>query len=113
MAQSYGRAAGISVTMEGPFGSVKASDKVSQLTVAADGWKGAQSPYSQEAVVEGISTGSIVDLQPSPEQIALLCGLGIAMTAENDNGTVTVHSIGGKPEEDLTVQITIREVTQV
>ena len=113
MAQSFGQANGFSVTMEGPFGSVKASDKVSSVTLLADNWKGAQSPYTQEAAVAGISVGSIVDLQPDPEQLALLCELGIALVAENDSGTVTVHSIGGKPKSDMTIQVTVREVTQV
>ena len=113
MAQSYGNADEISVEMEGPYGSIQATDKNGTVAMAKDAWKGGESPYSQEVAVKGISVKSIVDLQPDVDQIAMLCSRGIALVAENDGGRVTVHAIGGKPDEDITMQITIREVTAV
>ena len=33
--------------------------------------------------------------------------------AENNNGTVKVYSFGGKPSSDMTMQVTLMEVSYV
>lgn len=113
MALHYGEGSGVQVVMEGPFGSVKAADKASTITMLADAWKCAESPYFQEVNMDEVSANSIVDLQPDADQFAEICRLGIAMFVENDSGTIIVHSIGGKPEKDLTMQVRISEVIAV
>ena len=110
MAQQYGASDSITVQLEGPFGSAGAVVKLTQVNLAQNAWKGAQSPYAQTAAVEGISVSSMVDVQPTNEQLDSFRQRGIALTAENDGGTVTFYAIGSKPEEDLALQVSLTEV---
>lgn len=107
MSQQYGSGGGMSVRMAGPFGGSGASSKITEITLAASAWKGATSPYSQVVAVEGISVNSKVDLQPSVAQVSML---HCVLTAENNEGTVTVYAIGEKPTADIIMQATLTEV---
>lgn len=112
MAQDYGTTSGFSVQMEGPFGSVTSTSKVTQVSLPASGWKNADSPYTQTVDVPGIISGSRVDILANHEQIHYLYENGIALFAENDGGTVTFYAIGHKPNTDLVMQATITEVRE-
>ena len=114
MAQQYGTGGDLTVTMAGPFagagGGAGVSAKLTGITLPADGWKGAGSPYSQVVGVEGVSLSSMVNLQPSVEQLQLFHDLDLAFTTVNEDGIVTVYAIGEKPGADYTIQATILEV---
>ncbi len=110
MAQQYGEGGGITVYMEGPFGSSGTAVKITNITLLASGWKGGESPYSQVVDVEGVSVNSMVNLQPSVEQLEIFHEKDIAFTTENDGGIVTVFAIGDKPANDYTIQATLMEV---
>lgn len=110
MAQEYGTGNSLTVTMEGPFGSVGASVKLTEVTLLASEWKGATSPYSQVVTVEGVSVNSQVNLQPSVEQLEIFHDKDIAFTTENEGGVVTVYAVGDKPANDYTIQATVMEV---
>ena len=110
MAQQYGEGGGITVKMEGPFGSGGASVKLTEVTLLASEWKGGESPYFQVVDVEGVSVNSLVNLQPSVEQLEIFHDKDIAFTTENNGGTVTVFAIGDKPSNDYIIQATIMEV---
>lgn len=71
------------------------------------------STYSQELSSSFFTVNSMVDLQPTPEQLAVWQDDGLAFNTVNDNGAVTVYCAGGKPSEDITVQIKIQEVAIV
>jgi hypothetical protein len=108
----YGNSNGITVKMEGPFGSVGGTTvKLTQIQIPAASWKGATSPYSQVVEVDGISVNSRVDLLPDTEQVEMMRSHGIALMAGNDAGIVTIYAIGEKPVDDLFVAATILEVT--
>lgn len=111
MALDYGTGGNYKVSMAGPFGSSGASVKVTEVTLLAANWKGGESPYSQVVTVEGVSVNSMVNLQPSVEQLEIFHDKDIAFTTENEGGTVTVYAIGDKPTNDYTIQATIMEVT--
>ena len=111
MALHYGGTSALTVQLEGPFGSVGSAVKLTEVTLPAANWKGAVSPFSQTVAVEGISTGSRIDLLPDATQLELLCGNGTALLAGNEAGVVTVYALGAKPVEDMTVAATILEVT--
>ena len=112
MAQQYGNSSSITVQMAGPFGNAGgASVKLTEISLPAANWKGAISPYSQVVEVEGVSVNSMVDLQPSIEQLEIFHDKDIAFSTENDGGVVTVYAIGDKPTNDYTIQATIVEVT--
>lgn len=111
MAQQYGTGSNMTVQMAGPFsGGGSAAVKLTEVTLLAADWKGAESPYSQVVAVEGVSVNSLVDLQPSVEQLEIFHDKDIAFCTENDGGVVTVYAIGDKPTNDYTIQATIMEV---
>ena len=60
-----------------------------------------------------LTSTSKIDLQPTAIQIVELQNSDIALMAENNNGTVTVYALGGKPTVDYTMQVLITEVTVV
>ena len=86
---------------------------ISSVTLSADAWKGAASPYYQVVTITGATSNSKVDLQPTAEQTKELQDEDIAFVAENNDGIVTVYAINGKPETDYTIQVQLTEVTSV
>lgn len=109
MALAYGQGRSISVMMAGPFnsgGGVAA--KLARISLPVANWKGGESPYYQNVTVDGISVNSVINMQPTVEQIEMLHST--ALTAVNDAGSVTVYAIGDKPTADMTFQATLMEV---
>ena len=111
MAIEYGGGSSFSVELEGPFGAVGSSVKLTAFTAPALNWKGAVSPYTQTVAVEGVSVNSKVDLQLDTQVLHKLSSGSFAFTAENDGGEVTLYALGDKPSEDLIFQATVTEVT--
>ena len=112
MALQYGEGGGMTAYMEGPFGSVGGTSiKLTSINLLASAWKGGESPYSQVVAIEGVSVNSMVNLQPSVEQLEIFHDKDLAFTTENDGGIVTVYAIGDKPANDYIIQATIMEVT--
>ena len=75
-------------------------------------WSG-NDPYTQTVSVSGatITANSMVNLQPSVQQIILLLQAGVtALTTENNNGVITVYAIGGAPMQSMTMQCSVCEV---
>lgn len=58
-----------------------------------------------------ITVNSKIDLQPTPEQLAIFHNKDLAFVTENEDGVVTVYVIGQKPESSYTMQTTVTEVT--
>lgn len=108
MATIYGSAERLQARMKGPYGSV--AIRAVEVSLAADGWKGAVSPFSQAVTVPGITAASRVDLQPGAELLEQMRLAGMGLAAENDGGLVTVYAFGGCPKENVTVQATVTEV---
>ena len=111
MALTYGCGGSFTVAMAGPFAAAGSPVRLRELTLSADGWKGGESPYFQVVPMADITAASKVDLLPSYDQLQQLRSLELALTTENDLGTVTVYAIGRKPHFDLTLQAVITEVT--
>lgn len=107
----YGSGGSYTVSMEGPYsGGGGSALKLAVISAPAANWKGGESPYSQVVSVDGVSTGSKVDLQLSVEQMELFRDSDIAFTTENESGIVTLYAVGDKPAEDLEIQATLSEV---
>lgn len=68
--------------------------------------------YSQVVTVDNavITSTSKIDLQPTLEQLTELYDLGIALTTENNDGIVTVYSVGTIPKKQYTIQATVTEI---
>lgn len=80
------------------------------VTLLASAWVGEGDMCSQVVEVPGVTAHTKVDLQPTAEQLAEFHYKVLAFVAENDNGVITVYSIGDKPTRDHTIQITKTEV---
>ena len=83
---------------------------ISEVTLHAANWVGADSPYYQVVEVDGVTERSQVDLKPSVEQLTIFHDKDLAFVTENDDGVVTVYAIGDKPQNDYTIQVSITEV---
>ena len=110
MALQYGSGGNFEVVMEGPFGSSGTAVRLTEISLLASEWKGGESPYSQVVTVAGVTENSQVDLTPSVSQLVIFHEKDLTFVTENDGGTVTVYAIGQKPENDYTIQVTIKEV---
>ena len=84
--------------------------RIAEIELLGANWEGAESPYSQVVAIEGITPYSMVNLQPSVEQLAVFHDKDLAFVAENEDGVVTVFCIGDKPLLDYTMQVSITEV---
>ena len=83
---------------------------INNVTLYADSWVGDASPYSQVVEIDGVTPYSMINLQPSTEQLSIFYEKDLAFVAENEDGIVTVSCVGHKPLNDYTIQITITEV---
>lgn len=83
---------------------------INSVTLYADKWVGDASPYSQVVEIDGVTPYSMINLQPSTEQLSIFYEKDLAFVAENEDGVVTVSCVGHKPLNDYTIQITITEV---
>lgn len=93
------------------FTLVGSSVRLAEVTLLASEWVGDASPYSQVVTIAGVTANSLVDLQPSVEQLEIFHEKDLAFTTENDDGVVTVYAVGDKPQNDYTIQVTVMEVT--
>ena len=84
--------------------------KVRTISLPMVNWTGTENVFSQVVSIDGVTSNSKVDLQPSPEQISDLVNNGTSLTTANDSGTVTVYAVGAKPTVDYTIQAIISEV---
>lgn len=84
---------------------------IKQLSLPAASWTGS-GPYTQTVTITGITVNSKVDIQMDATSLGVLIDSGTsAIWMENNNGTITAKCIGDKPSADMTVQVTITEVT--
>lgn len=77
------------------------------------GWGGTSSPYYQDVTLACCTETSVVDLQPTPTQLAEWQDAGWAFSTESGNGIVRVYVAGGRPSSALSVQVKVQEVVVV
>jgi hypothetical protein len=82
----------------------------SGVTLLAAGWVENEGSYSQVVELAGVTSHTKVDLQPTPDQDEIFRAKTLAFVAENDDGVVTVFSVGDRPRNDYTIQVTMTEV---
>ena len=86
--------------------------KKAALSLTAASWAGSASPYTQSVTIAGITVNSKVDIQMDATALGVLIDSGTsAIWIENNNGTLTAKALGEKPNANLSVQVTITEVT--
>ena len=100
-------------TAEDGTGVVPVLPRISTISLPASEWIGSSSPYSQTVTINTVTPVTKIELNPTVTQIVSLQDDDIALMAQNDEGTVTVYSFGGKPSGDITMQVTLTEVSYV
>lgn len=100
-------------TAEEGTGIVPVLPRIATITLSASAWTGSSAPYSQVVTINTVTSATKVELNPTVAQIVSLQSEDIALTAENNNGVVTVYSFGGKPSTDMIMQVTLQEVAYV
>lgn len=85
------------------------------ITLAAANWitSDDESHYTQAVELDGITSNTKVDLDPTPEQLVSLINDGVSMCAINENGSITIYAIGDKPTSDMTISVIKSEVVYV
>ena len=86
--------------------------KVTSITLGTT-WSGTSIPYYQDIAFSCVTETSVVDLQPTPEQLASWQDDGLAFTTLSGNGTVRIYVTGGLPTSSITVQVKVQEVVTV
>ena len=100
-------------TSEDGTGVVPVLPRVATITLSATNWTGSAAPYSQVVTIPTVTNATKIELNPTVSQIVDLQNEDIALMAENNGGTVTIYSFGGKPASDMTMQVTLTEVAYV
>ena len=90
---------------------ISSVESIQEITLDRDDWIG-NGPYTQEVSIQGVTAASKIDIQADAAAISQLLSDEVrAVWVENNNGTVTVYSIGAVPTEDITVQCSVENIT--
>lgn len=100
-------------TAEDGSGIIPVLPRIATITLAVNGWTGSSAPYLQTVSIPTVTSATKIELNPTVSQIVSLQNDDIALMAENSNGVVKVYSFGGKPSVDMTMQVTLTEVSYV
>lgn len=100
-------------TSEEGTGVVPVLPRVSTISLPKASWSGSSAPYYQTVSINTVTSATKVELNPTVTQITAMQNDDIALMAENNNGTVKIYSFGGKPSSDMTIQVTLMEVSYV
>ena len=84
--------------------------KCTSLTIPTASWTGSD-PYTQTVIISGSTANTKVDIQLSEETYSQLVVDNVDYLAiKNVNGTLTAVAKRGKPNVDLTIQVTYNNV---
>ena len=90
---------------------ISSVESIHEVTLYQNAWTG-NGPYTQEVSIQGVTAASKIDIQADAAAISQLLSDEVrAVWVENNNGTVTVYSIGAVPTEDITVQCSVENIT--
>lgn len=85
--------------------------KMTTVSLLSESWVGANSLFSQTVVINGITSSSKIDLQPTFIQLLELQDAEITLMITNDNGIATAYAMNNKPTKDYEMQVLITEVS--
>ena len=83
--------------------------KSATITLLAANWVGDASPYSQVVTIADATANTMIDLLPTPAQLAELQANEITLMMVNDDGVVTAYALNAKPTQDYEIPIVITE----
>lgn len=84
--------------------------KIDTVTLQTASWTG-EGPWTQTVSIANVDSNSQVNINADSALLAAAMDEGFALTFGNDNGTVKAYAVGAKPTTNLTVSVTIQEVT--
>lgn len=87
----------------------KAIPRVVTVEITENWTHVADDRYSQIIALDGITKLSRLDLQPDANMLAEFKQLGLVFVTENNDGVITVYSVGNMPSKSYTMQATIVE----
>lgn len=85
---------------------------VKTVTLSGNNWtKEDDYQHYQVVALEGVTTSTRIEIQPTPGLLQLLYVASLGLYVENIEGVVRVYAVGTSPEgTDLTVQLALTEV---
>lgn len=87
--------------------------KKTSITLTAASWTESNGVYKQTVTVEGGTASCVVALQPSIDQSVSLQDDGVTvLQVDNDNGTFIAKAVGAAPTANMTIQVTLMEVSE-
>lgn len=89
-------------------GRVLQSGTMAHASLNAANWVG--SGTCAQSVALHVDANNKIDIQADAATMDEIIRNGYCLCAKNDNGAVTIYSIGKKPTADLNVQLTITSV---
>jgi hypothetical protein len=87
--------------------------KYTTISLLATSWIDDGQLCYQDIALNCVTDKSMVNLQPTPEQLITWQDNGLTFTTYSSNGSVRVFAIGDLPTEDYTVQATVHEMVEV
>ena len=95
-----------------PAAPTQSTVRVIPITLVANSWTDKGSGlYTQDVIIEGGTTATLVDLLPTNEQMLSLIGGGVSfLKVDNDNGVFAAAVGGAVPSADMVVQASLTEV---
>ena len=86
--------------------------KVTTVTMSTT-WNTDGGRYYQNIPLTCVTANSIVNLQPTQEQIYEWTKNGLVLSTKSGDGYFTLYLSGTKPSEDVDIQVTVQEVVRI
>lgn len=88
----------------------EAQPTTATVTLPVASWAG-QGPYTQTVTVPSVTATSQINITPDATLLQAAMDQGFSLVFGNNAGTVTAYAVGAKPTTQLSVPVTIQEVS--
>ena len=89
--------------------NMEISYRYSNITLYADAWYNQGDTYYQPVYIKGVTRNSIINLNLTDYQMALLEDDSTSLFIKNDRGEIFAYAVGYKPDSDYVVEVAITE----